>query len=94
MLEKKDVERAANLSMIELPPDKIEEYTIDFNSSLKSLEPLIQKDADGFKQLIYLGQQIAVLRDDEIKNSLEQELLFENAPQVEDDYFIVPKVVE
>lgn len=94
MLEKKDVERAANLSMIELPPDKIEEYTIDFNSSLKSLEPLIQKDADSFEQLIYLGQQIAVLRDDEIKNSLEQELLFENAPQVEDDYFIVPKVVE
>ena len=94
MLDKDDVLKAANNAMIELNKEEVSAFLEDFNSSMNSIVELKEKEIDNCEPLVYLGRKYTVLRDEVIQESLGQEKLFKNAPQSEDNFFIVPKVVD
>lgn len=93
-ITRKDVENVALLSRLEVPEDKVATVTEQLNSILEYAEILNQVNTDGVKPTAHVLPLKNVFREDEVKPSLSRELALSNAPQQEDGYFKVPKIVE
>ena len=75
-----------------------EKSSLDMQGDLKKIIGFIDKlseiNTDEVEPLIYLSEELNVLRDDnEIKN-LSQERALQNAPCKDSDYILVPKVLK
>ena len=93
-ITRKDVENVALLSRLELPEGEMETYAGQLNAILEYADVLTQLDTDNIQPTAHVLPLKNVLRADEAKPSLARELALSNAPEEEDGYFKVPKVVE
>ena len=50
-------------------------------------------NTDGVEPLIHMNNEINVLREDIVKETITQEQALKNAPQKDSDYFKIPKVL-
>ena len=71
-----------------------EKMKSDLNIILGFVETISQVDTDGVEPLIYMNEEVNVLRDDEIANEISQQTALKNAPQKDSDYFKVPTVLK
>ena len=55
---------------------------------------LNELNTDNVEPLIYMTDEVNVLREDVVKTDMTQEEALKNAPKKDSDYFKVPKVVE
>ncbi len=60
---------------------------------LTVVNKLSEINTTGVEPLIYLSEEVNVLRVDEIKHEVSQENALNNAPQKDSDYFKVPTVL-
>lgn len=51
-------------------------------------------DTEGVAPLIFMSDELNVLREDNPKQSLTHEEILRNAPQKDSDYFRIPKVLD
>ncbi len=51
-------------------------------------------DTEGIEPLIYLSDELNILRKDEVAHEVSQEDALKNAPQIDSDYFKVPTVLK
>ena len=66
----------------------------DLNKMIGFVDKLSEIDTEGIEPLIYLSEEVNVLRTDEIANEVSQENALKNAPQKDSDYFKVPTVLK
>ena len=66
----------------------------DMNEILSFMEKLNELDTSDVEPLIYLTDEVNVLRDDEIKQEITTAEALKNAPQQDGVYFQVAKVIE
>lgn len=92
-LSQKELEQAAGLARIELSEKEVTSYTEQLNSILEYVEPLKSLDLANVEPTIYGVSLNNVLRNDEVKPSITQEEALANAPEGEDGFFRVPKIV-
>ena len=64
------------------------ERMIDFVDKLKEL------DVTGVEPLLHMSDAENVLRNDEVKGSVDRSLALENAPETDGVFFKVPKVIQ
>lgn len=93
-ITRKDVENVALLSRLELPEEEIEMYSGQLNAILEYADVLTKLDTDNIQPTAHVLPLKNVLRADVVKESLTRDLALSNAPEEEDGYFKVPKVVE
>jgi len=63
--------------------------------TIAEIEKEIAKiDTDGVEPLIYLSEEVNVLREDEIKAVVSQVEALKNAPEKDSDYFKVPTILK
>lgn len=93
-ITRKDVENVALLSRLEIPEAEIEKYTGHLNAFLEYADVLTGLDTEGVQPTAHVLPLKNVFRADEVKPSLERELALSNAPEKENGYFKVPKIVE
>lgn len=93
-LSKKDVEYVAKLARLELTEEEKEKYTIQLAKILEYVSKLNQLDTENIEPTSHVLPLQNVFREDEIKPSLSQEEILTNAPEKEDGYFKVKKVLE
>ena len=74
--------------------DKINKYVDEFNNFLEYADVLQQVDTASVKPTAHVLPLKNVLREDVIKPSLARELALSNAPEKEDGYFKVPRIIE
>lgn len=89
----KTVERIATLSKLEFSDTEKQEITVDMNRMLDFVEQLSTVDTDGVKPLIYMLEEEAELRKDEVVESITQADALKNAPEKDSDFIKVPKVL-
>ena len=89
-----EVERVAQLARLSFPEEELDKYTEDFNAFLAYADVLNQVDVEGIQPTAHVLPLQNVLRKDEVRPSLDRELALSNAPEQEDGYFKVPKVIE
>lgn len=89
-----DVERAASLSMLAFDAESKAEIQRDLAAVLAHVEKLNELDTDGVEPTSYILEQQNVLREDVGGRQWSRDQMLRNAPEKEDGYFAVPKVVE
>ena len=89
----KTVERIATLSKLEFNDEEKQEITADMNRMLAFAEQLSAVDTEGVKPLIYMLEEEAELRKDEVVQSITQAEALKNAPEKDSDFIKLPKVI-
>ena len=93
-INRQEVENVALLSRLEMTEEELEAYSGQLNAILEYADVLNKLDTKGIEPTAHVLQLKNVMRPDEVKPSLPQELALSNAPEAEDGYFKVPKVME
>lgn len=93
-ITRKDVEHVALLSRLELGENDVAKFTGQLNAILDYIDVLNKVDTSGVEPTAHVLPVKNVMRADEAKPSLPRELALANAPEQEDGYFKVPKILE
>ena len=90
----KTVDEVAHLARLEFTEEGKAEILNDMNRMLAFVDKLNEMDTEGVEPLIYMTDEVNVLREDEHKETLTQKETLKNAPKKDSDYFRVPKVID
>lgn len=90
----KTVDEVAHLARLEFENDAKTEIVNDMNRMLSFVNKLNELDTEGIEPLIYMTDEVNVMREDEPKETLTQKEALMNAPKKDSDYFKVPKVID
>ncbi len=93
-LNRKDVEHVALLSRLELSETELDKYTGQLDAILEYIDVLNQVDTSAVEPMAHVLDIRNVMRADEVQPSLPREAALQNAPDAEDGFFKVPKIVE
>lgn len=88
------VRHIARLARIDLPDDRVEPMMQELNSILGWIEQLEQVSVEGVEAMISVAAQKLRMRTDVVTAGGDAAAIVANAPQSEDHFFVVPKVVE
>jgi aspartyl-tRNA(Asn)/glutamyl-tRNA(Gln) amidotransferase subunit C len=89
-----DIEHVARLARLELTDEEKERLRDQLGVILENAAKVSEVATDDVPPTAYAIPRSNVLRPDEITPSLTVAEVLSNAPEVEDDRFKVPKVVE
>lgn len=93
-VDKATVRRIAKLARIALPDERVEPMMDELNGILGWIEQLQEVDIEGMGPMTSVVAQKLKMRDDVVTAGGDASAVVANAPQSEDDFFVVPKVVE
>lgn len=93
-ITRKDVEHVALLSRLEIADADIEKFTGQLNAILEYVDVLNKADTADIEPTAHVLPLKNVMRPDEVRPSLPRDLALSNAPEQEDGYFKVPKIME
>lgn len=88
------VRRIARLSRIALPEADVPVMQNEINAILGFVEQLSEVNVEGVEPMTSVTPMALKMRDDVVTAGGEAARVTANAPQSEDHYFLVPKVVE
>ncbi len=88
------VNNIAKLARLEFRDDEKDEIKIDLQKMISFIEKLNELDTTGVEPLLHMSENVNVLRDDQVKGSMTREDAFLNAPNHDEQFFKVPKVIK
>ena len=93
-ISQKDVEHVAQLARLTIAPEELKTLTEQMDAILGYVDKLNELDTEGVEPMAHAVPMSNAFREDEIKPAMGIERALQNAPQDEDGYFKVPKVIE
>ena len=88
------IQDIAALAKLEFDEKSTEKMKVDLERIIRFIDKLSEIDTDGVEPLIYLSEEVNVLREDEIKAVISQVEALKNAPEKDSDYFKVPTILK
>ena len=88
------VDQLAHLARLEIRPEEKESIKLDLQKMIAFIEKLNEIDTTGVEPLLFMSDEINVLREDKVEGSITREEAFLNAPIKDDQFFKVPKVIK
>lgn len=86
-MDVKEVERVYNLANLNVPEEDLELMAKKYNTVTDFIERIFEVDTSRVDMLEIIASHKAVLREDEVKESLPREKALENAKDTEYGYF-------
>ncbi len=93
-IDQNQVRKVAKLSRLDLTEAEVEEFTGQLSAILEYVEKMNELDTAGVEPLAHCLPVSNVLREDSVKESLGTEKVLANAPQRDDEFFKVPKILD
>ena len=93
-IDLKTIKHISELSRISIDEQKAQKLVGDLNSIFKFIEKLNELKTDNIEPLTSIAETTLKLRSDEVKSKDIREQVIKNSPQDNEDYFVVPKVIE
>lgn len=93
-ITKEDVAYVASLAQLELDASAQERLVHEMGEILNYMDKLNALNTDGVEPMMHALELSNVFREDIVGKSLSRETALKNAPQHDDEYFIVPKILE
>lgn len=93
-IDLKTVKHISKLARISLEEKKAEKLATDMNSIFEFIEKLNELNTENVEPLTSIAETTLRFRDDEIASENIREKILKNSPEKNDDFFVVPKVVE
>ena len=88
------VRRIAHLARIAVTDDEVAHLQGELNTILAWVEQLQEVDVAGVEPMTSVTPMTMKMRKDEVTDGGKPEDIVKNAPQSDDNFFLVPKVVE
>ena len=93
-IDKNQVKKVAKLSRISLDESKLESLSKDLASILNFVEQLNELDTKKTEPLNSIVEKTLKPRNDKINDGKIKDEILKNSPDKNEDFFVVPKVVE
>ncbi len=93
-IDLKTIKHISRLSRISVDEKRAEKLADDLNSIFEFIEKLNELKTDDVKPLTSIAETTLKFRSDEIKSKNIREQIIKNSPEDNEDYFVVPKVIE
>ena len=93
-IDKNQVKKVAKLSRISLDDNKIDSLSKDLDSILTFVEKLNELDTKQIKTLKSIADKTLEARKDIVDDGKIKNDILKNSPEKNEDFFIVPKVIE
>jgi aspartyl-tRNA(Asn)/glutamyl-tRNA(Gln) amidotransferase subunit C len=88
------VRRIAHLARIAVAEDEVEHLQGELNAMLAFVEQLSEVNVEGIAPMTSVTPMAMKKRADVVTDGGDPDAVLRNAPARQDDYFVVPKVVE
>ena len=93
-IDKDKIKHTAKLARISLDEKKIDNLSKDLSNIFKFIEKLNNANTDNVKPLSSILDTSLRSREDKVNDGNIRDQILENAPNKNEDFFIVPKVIE
>ncbi len=93
MVTKEDVKKIARLSRLEIQERELEKFTGQMNQILDFIASLNKLDTSKIEPTSHANLSGTAFREDGVVDSKISELALESAPESEDHFYKVPKVI-
>ena len=93
-IDLKTIKHISKLSRISVDEKKAEKLAGDLNSIFNFIEKLNELNTDNIEPLTSVAETTLKFRSDEVKNQNIRVQIIKNSPEDNEDFFVVPKVVE
>ena len=93
-IDLKTIKHISKLSRISVDEHKAEKLAGDLNSIFEFIEKLNELNTDKVEPLTSVAETTLKFRSDEVKSENIREQIIKNSPEDNEDFFVVPKVVE
>ena len=87
------IDKIAHLARLEVKEDEKQGLLEDMNKILTFMDKLNEVDTSGVEPLVYLNEEVNVLREDEVNQEISTEMALQNAPKADGKFFRVAKVI-
>lgn len=88
------VDKLAHLSRLQFNETEKVEIKNDLQRMIAFVDKLNELNLDRVEPMLFMSDEVNVLRGDEIKGSISREDALKNAPMHDGEFFKVPKVIK
>ncbi|MDA7442121.1 Asp-tRNA(Asn)/Glu-tRNA(Gln) amidotransferase subunit GatC [Candidatus Pelagibacter ubique] len=93
-IDLKTIKHISKLSRISVDDAKANKLAEDLNSIFDFIEKLNELNTDNIEPLTSVAETTLKLRADEVKSENIRDQILKNSPEENEDFFVVPRVVE
>ena len=93
-IDLKTIKHISKLSRISVDDAKADKLAGDLNSIFDFIEKLNELNTDNVEPLTSVAEITLKLRADEVKSKNIRNHILKNSPEENEDFFVVPRVVE
>ena len=88
------VQHIAHLARLEFEGEDLENIKGDMEQIIRFIDKLSELDTKNVEPLIFMSDEVNVLREDVPEEVISHEQALMNAPKKDSDYFRIPKVLD
>jgi len=88
------IDHIAHLARLSFEGEDKSAIKKDLNNIIDFMEKLNEIDTDNVEPLVFMSNEINILREDIPSQSITHEEALKNAPKKDSDYFRIPKVLD
>jgi len=89
-----EIDHVALLARLKLDENEKELFSRQVGDVIEYIDKLNELDTDGIEPTAHVFPIKNVFREDELKDSLPRNKALQNAPEKEDGFYRVPKIIE
>ena len=93
-IDKDKIKHVSKLARISVDEKKIDDLTKDLSSIFKFIEQLNELNTDKVEPLSSILNEPLRSRKDEINDGKIRDKILKNSPKMNEEFFVVPKVIE
>lgn len=88
------ISKLEKLAKLNLDQEERTDIAKDLEKILTMVDKLSEVDTEGVEPLVYMHEEVNVLRGDKVDHMIEREEGLKNAPNRQGNYFAVPKIIQ
>ena len=92
-ITEKEIDRLAELSKLQFNDEDKKAIAGDLDKIIAFIEKLNTVDTENIEPLLFITDEVNVLREDDVKIEVTQKEALKNAPLKDSDYIKIPKVL-
>ena len=93
-IDLKTIKHISKLSRISVDDEKAKKLEVDLNSIFEFIEKLNELKTEDIEPLTSIAETTLKFRSDEVKTKNIRNQILKNSPKKNEDFFVVPKVLE
>jgi aspartyl-tRNA(Asn)/glutamyl-tRNA(Gln) amidotransferase subunit C len=87
------IDHLAHLAKLQFKDNQKDSIREDLTKIISFVDKIEELDTDNIEPLIHINQEVNILREDEVKETITQLQALKNAPSKDSDYFKISTVL-